>query len=82
MYKLGWGYDSKNAKSPRGGNYLEISQLRKLFATLFEFADKGFGVVMDDLVGADIASLSKAFPADVAIVRPFACVTAFMGLFV
>ena len=61
----------------------EIAQLGELFVALVEAAGEGFWSgrrVVDDAVGADIATLGEGFVTDIAAEGPFATVAAFVGL--
>ena len=61
-------------------SYLEIAQLRKLLTTVIEATEVGLGLVMDDLVGANVASLSKSLSADFTLVWTFASMSTFVSL--
>lgn len=60
--------------------YLEISQLCKLFTTVIEATEIRLGLVMDDLVGANVASLGKSLSADFTLVWTFASMSTFVSL--
>ena len=60
--------------------YLEIAQLGKLLTTVVEATEVGLGLVMDDLVGANVASLSKSLSADFTLVWAFASVSTLVSL--
>jgi hypothetical protein len=66
----------------RGGgkSYLEVSELGELLPTLLQLAGVWFRSIMDDFVGTNVALLSKAFPADIALIWSFAGVTALVCL--
>jgi hypothetical protein len=64
----------------RGISYLEIAQLSELLPTVFEFTNERFGLVMDDLMCANVSSLSETLATDLAVVRPLTGVAAFMSL--
>lgn len=60
--------------------HLEISQLSKLFAAVIKFAREGFNLLMDNLVGTDIATLGKGLATNVTAVRAFSSMTPLVGL--
>ena len=60
--------------------YLEVAQLCKLFTTVIEAAEIRLGLVMDDLVGANVASLGKSLSADFTLVWTFAGMSTFVSL--
>ena len=59
---------------------LEVSELRELLAALIEAAEVWLGLFMDDLVGTNVPTLSESFAADIALVRPLACMASLMSL--
>jgi hypothetical protein len=60
--------------------YFEISELRELLATVIKTTEVGLGLIVDDLVGADVPALSESLPADFAMVWTFSSVSSFMCL--
>lgn len=61
-------------------SYLQVTELGKLLATLIQQTGEWFGMQMGDLVGTDIAALSKALVADVTRKWLFTGVPTLMGL--
>lgn len=59
---------------------LEISQLRELLPTVVKLAGVGLDLQVSDLVGSDVATLSKVLPTYVATVWPLSSVPSLMGL--
>ena len=64
----------------RGKAYFEIAELRELFATVIETTEVGLGLIMDDLVRADIPSLGESLSADFAVVWALSSVSSFVCL--
>jgi hypothetical protein len=60
---------------------LEVAELSELLAALVELARVGLDLLVDDLVGADVAPLGECLVADFARVGSLACVSTFMSLF-
>lgn len=60
--------------------YLKIAELCELLAAVIEPAEVGLGLIVDDLVGANVPSLGESLPADFALVWTFSSVSSFMGL--
>jgi hypothetical protein len=59
---------------------LQIAELRELLATFVEAAEIGLGLVVNDLVCADVATLSESFATVIALEWSFASMAAFMCL--
>jgi hypothetical protein len=60
--------------------YFEIAELRKLLAAVIETTEVRLGLIVDDLVGADIPALRESLPADLAMVWTFSSVPSFVRL--
>jgi len=60
--------------------YLEVTKLSELLSTIIKLASKWFDLLMNNLVCADISSLSKCFSTQLALVRPLSSVAALMSL--
>lgn len=60
--------------------YLQVTKLRELLAAVIELACEGLDLLVNNLMGSDIASLSECLSTDLASVWTFACVPALMGL--
>lgn len=59
---------------------LQISQLSELLAAIVKPARERFDLLVNDLVRPNIATLSKSFTANIAIVWSFPGVSSFMCL--
>lgn len=59
---------------------LQVAELGELLATVIKLACKGFDLLVDDFVCANIASLSKGFAADIAAIGPLPSVSSFVCL--
>lgn len=59
---------------------LQIAQLRESLPAGVELADERLSRGVHDLVRPDVAVLGEGFAANVAVVGPFAGVSAFVGL--
>lgn len=64
----------------RSETNLEVAKLCKLLATFIEATQIWLGLVVNNLVGADVSTLCESLPTDLALVWPFPCVTPFMSL--
>lgn len=53
------------------GAYFEITKLRELLAAVIETTQVGLGLIVDNLVSADIPSLGESLAADFALVWTF-----------
>lgn len=60
--------------------YLKIPELTEFLPAVIELAGKRLCLIMDNLVGPDIAFLCKIFPAYMTLVGSLARMTAFMSL--
>jgi hypothetical protein len=60
--------------------YFEIAELCELLAAVIEPAEVGLGLIMDDLVSADVPTLGESLPTDFALVWTFSSVSSFMCL--
>ena len=60
---------------------LKVSELSELFAAVIESAEIRLGLVVDDLVGTNVAALSESLATDFAWVWSFTCMAAFVCLY-
>jgi hypothetical protein len=60
--------------------YFEVAELRKLFAAVIESTQVRLGLIVDDLVGANVAALGESLPADFTLVWAFSGVPSFVRL--
>lgn len=60
--------------------YLQVTKLCELLSAVVKFACEWLDLLVNDLVGSDIASLCKCLPANLASIRTFTCVPALMSL--
>jgi hypothetical protein len=60
-------------------SYLEVSQLREWLPTVIELAAVRLGLEMDQSVGSHVPALREVLPADVAMVRALASMTALVS---
>jgi hypothetical protein len=58
--------------------YFEVAELRKLFAAVIESTQVRLGLIVDDLVGANVAALGESLPADFTLVWAFSGVPSFV----
>lgn len=58
----------------------EIAELRKLLAAVIETTEVRLGLIVDDLVGADVPALRESLPTDLAMVWTFSSVPSFVRL--
>ena len=61
-------------------HYLEISKLRKLLSTVVQFAGERLDLLMNDLVGSDVATLSKGLATDLTPVGPLSSMSPLVSL--
>jgi hypothetical protein len=59
---------------------LEVSKLGEWLAAVVQFADVRFSVIVNDLVGADVAALRESLPTDGTRKRSLARVASLVGL--
>ena len=64
----------------RIGAYFEIAELGELLAAVVETTQIWLCLIVNDLVGADVAALCELFAALVTLVWTFACVSSFVCL--
>jgi hypothetical protein len=73
-------------KDPRGAigakTNLEVSELRELLAALVKAAKIRLGLLVDDLVGANVSALSESLSTDLTLVWPLACMASLMSLYI
>ena len=62
------------------GAYFEIAELSELLAALVETTAIRLCLIVNDLVGADVAALCELLAADFALVWTFARVSSFVCL--
>ena len=62
------------------GAYFEIAELRELLAAVVETTAIRLCLIVDDLVGADVAALCEFLAANFALVWTLACVPSFVCL--
>lgn len=60
--------------------YFEIAELRELLAAVIEPAEIGLGLIVDNLVGADVPPLGESLPTNFALVWTFSSVSSLMCL--
>jgi hypothetical protein len=58
----------------------EVAQLGELLVTFIQTAFERLELLMNNLVGADIAPLGKRLAANIAAIRALTSVTALVGL--
>lgn len=60
--------------------YFQVPQLGELFPAVIKLASKGLDLLVDDLVGAHVASLCECFTTFVAAVRTLASMSSLVRL--
>jgi hypothetical protein len=60
--------------------HLEITELRELLTAFIETTEVGLGLIVNDLVGADVPALGKSLPANFALVWTFSGMPSFVCL--
>lgn len=73
---------AKSARRKAAGPFahFEISKLGELLAAVVELAGEWLDLLMNNLVGSNVAALGERLAADLAIVRPLPSVSPFVSL--
>lgn len=60
--------------------HLQVAQLSKLLPTVVKLTSEGLDLLMDNFVGAYVATLREGLATDIAAVGPLACVASLVCL--